>query len=72
MKQQMFKLGAIVQCRTGGPAMTVLKYTDEGVVCAWMARTGRGSVFQRRMGTFPEYALCAYRYTPQRRASKAR
>ena len=71
MKQQLFKPGAIVQCRTGGSAMTVLEYTDKGVMCVWMARTGKGSIVQRRTGVFPEYALCTYRYTPKRRASKA-
>jgi uncharacterized protein YodC (DUF2158 family) len=72
MKQQIFKPGAIVQCGSGGPPMTVVEYTDEGVVCTWMARTSRGSLVHSRTGTFPEFTLFAYRYSPQRRTSNAR
>ncbi|MCC0035277.1 MAG: hypothetical protein H6887_08445 [Hoeflea sp.] len=42
--------------------MTVVKHDDNnGVVCTWMQRTGRGTVFHKRTGTFPSFTLSLYK-----------
>lgn len=35
MTKVRFKLGALVELKSGGPAMTVQKYVGEQVVCVW-------------------------------------
>lgn len=62
MTKQPFAPGTVVQCHSGGPTMTVVKHDDNnGVVCTWMQRTGRGTVFHKRTGTFPSFTLSLYK-----------
>ena len=51
---EKFKIGDIVQLKSGGPKMTVTKVLEEGVNTAWFA----GS--KKEAGTFPFEAVMAY------------
>lgn len=62
MTEQKFAPGQVVQMRSGGPAMTVVKYEGAGnVVCTWMERKGKGANYDHKTSTFPEVALIPYK-----------
>jgi uncharacterized protein YodC (DUF2158 family) len=51
---EKFKIGDIVQLKSGGPKMTITKVLDEFVHTAWFA----GS--KKEIGTFPFEAVIVY------------
>lgn len=49
-----FKVGDVVQLKSGGPRMTVSEVDSDGVTCSWFAGT------DNKIGHFPADALEAY------------
>ncbi|MCA0399386.1 MAG: YodC family protein [Proteobacteria bacterium] len=54
----MFKIGDVVQMKSGGPAMSVVSTTDEKAECLWFAEGSE--TFQR--DTFPMACLEAVEF----------
>jgi uncharacterized protein YodC (DUF2158 family) len=42
MRKKQFNKGEIVQLKSGGPLMTVLRCSKEGVICCWFDNDGKG------------------------------
>jgi uncharacterized protein YodC (DUF2158 family) len=62
MTEKLYALGQVVQVRSGGPPMTVVKYDGtDSVVCTWMERKGKGANYDHKTSTFPVAALLPYK-----------